>query len=153
MTATRPALLVLEDGSVYEGRAVARGTRFGEVVFNTAMSGYQEILTDPSYRGQIVVMTQPHIGNYGMNRRSAESGRIWVEGFIARQFTGEPLELRQRRRSRRRPPGDRRPGARRDRHPRAGAQAPRPRRAARRADDRAQRRRRTRSPRCGTFRS
>ena len=90
MTTARPALLVLEDGSVYEGRSVARGTRFGEVVFNTAMSGYQEILTDPSYRGQIVVMTQPHIGNYGMNRRNAESGRIWVEGFIARQFTGEP---------------------------------------------------------------
>ena len=90
MTATRPALLVLEDGSVYEGRSVARGTRFGEVVFNTAMSGYQEILTDPSYRGQIVVMTQPHIGNYGMNHGSAESGRIWVEGFIARQFTSEP---------------------------------------------------------------
>jgi carbamoyl-phosphate synthase small subunit len=75
---------------VFEGRAVARGTRFGEVVFNTAMSGYQEVLTDPSYRGQIVVMTQPHIGNYGMNPRSAESGRIWVEGFIARQFTAEP---------------------------------------------------------------
>jgi carbamoyl-phosphate synthase small subunit len=90
MTATRPALLVLEDGSVFEGRAVARGTRFGEVVFNTAMSGYQEVLTDPSYRGQIVVMTQPHIGNYGMNRASAESGRIWVEGFVARQFTGQP---------------------------------------------------------------
>ena len=86
----RPALLVLEDGAVFEGRSVARGTRFGEVVFNTAMSGYQEVLTDPSYRGQIVVMTQPHIGNYGMNHRSAESGRIWVEGFVARQFTAEP---------------------------------------------------------------
>ncbi|MEO8277799.1 MAG: glutamine-hydrolyzing carbamoyl-phosphate synthase small subunit [Thermoanaerobaculia bacterium] len=85
-----PALLVLEDGSVFEGRAVARGTRFGEVVFNTAMSGYQEVLTDPSYRGQIVVMTQPHIGNYGMQPASSESGRIWVEGFIARQFTVEP---------------------------------------------------------------
>ena len=62
MTLARPALLVLEDGSVYEGRSVARGTRFGEVVFNTAMSGYQEVLTDPSYRGQIVVMTAPMIG-------------------------------------------------------------------------------------------
>ena len=90
MTPIRPARLVLEDGSVYEGRAVARGTRFGEVVFNTAMSGYQEILTDPSYRGQIVVMTQPHIGNYGMSRRNAESERIWVEGFVARQFTAVP---------------------------------------------------------------
>jgi carbamoyl-phosphate synthase small subunit len=90
MTPARPALLVLEDGSVYEGRAAAPGTRFGEVVFNTAMSGYQEVLTDPSYRGQIVVMTQPHIGNYGMNRASAESGRVWVEGFVARQFTRQP---------------------------------------------------------------
>ncbi|MBP9143593.1 MAG: glutamine-hydrolyzing carbamoyl-phosphate synthase small subunit [Thermoanaerobaculia bacterium] len=90
MTPIRPALLVLEDGSVHEGRAVARGTRFGEVVFNTAMSGYQEVLTDPSYRGQIVVMTQPHIGNYGMNPGNAESERIWVEGFIARQFTAVP---------------------------------------------------------------
>src|SRR6476659_5932792 len=58
------ALLVLEDGSVFTGQAVAPGTRFGEVVFNTSMTGYQEILTDPSYRGQIVVMTLPHIGNY-----------------------------------------------------------------------------------------
>ncbi len=142
MTAIRPALLVLEDGSVYEGRAVARGTRFGEVVFNTAMSGYQEILTDPSYRGQIVVMTQPHIGNYGMNAGNAESERIWVEGFIARQFTAVPsnfgsegglvADLQESRRA----------GARRHRHPGAGAQAPRARCAARCADDRAQRRRR-----------
>src|SRR5262245_15760201 len=84
------ALLVLEDGSVFEGRAVAPGTRFGEVVFNTAMTGYQEVLTDPSYRGQIVVMTQPHIGNYGMADASAESGRAWVEGFVARRFTPRP---------------------------------------------------------------
>src|SRR5512144_1423574 len=84
------ALLVLEDGSVFEGRAVAPGTRFGEVVFNTAMTGYQEVLTDPSYRGQIVVMTQPHIGNYGIDDQVAESGRPWVEGFVARRFTREP---------------------------------------------------------------
>jgi carbamoyl-phosphate synthase small subunit len=84
------ALLVLEDGSVFEGRAVAPGTRFGEVVFNTAMTGYQEVLTDPSYRGQIVVMTQPHIGNYGVDEAVAESGRPWVEGFVARRFTREP---------------------------------------------------------------
>ncbi len=83
-------LLVLEDGSVFEGRAVAPGTRFGEVVFNTSMTGYQEILTDPSYRGQIVVMTLPHIGNYGMAEAVAESARPWVEGFVARQFTAEP---------------------------------------------------------------
>jgi len=84
------ALLVLEDGSVFEGRAVAPGTRFGEVVFNTSMTGYQEILTDPSYRGQIVVMTLPHIGNYGVSSAVAESERPWVEGFVARQFTRVP---------------------------------------------------------------
>lgn len=84
------ALLVLEDGAVFEGRAVSPGTRFGEVVFNTSMTGYQEILTDPSYRGQIVVMTLPHIGNYGIAAAVAESGRPWVEGFAARQFTQRP---------------------------------------------------------------
>jgi carbamoyl-phosphate synthase small subunit len=83
-------LLVLEDGSVFEGEAVSPGTRFGEVVFNTSMTGYQEVLTDPSYRGQIVVMTQPHIGNYGTTPEVAESGHPWVEGFIARQFTVHP---------------------------------------------------------------
>jgi carbamoyl-phosphate synthase small subunit len=83
-------LLLLEDGSVFEGVAVAPGTRFGEVVFNTSMTGYQEILTDPSYRGQIVVMTLPHIGNYGISADVAESERSWVEGFIARQFTAVP---------------------------------------------------------------
>jgi carbamoyl-phosphate synthase small subunit len=84
------AILVLEDGSVFEGEAVSPGTRFGEVVFNTSMTGYQEVLTDPSYRGQIVVMTQPHIGNYGTTPEVAESGHPWVEGFIARQFTTRP---------------------------------------------------------------
>jgi carbamoyl-phosphate synthase small subunit len=83
-------LLLLEDGSVFAGEAVAPGTRFGEVVFNTSMTGYQEVLTDPSYRGQIVVMTQPHIGNYGTGPDAAESSRPWVEGFIARQFTTRP---------------------------------------------------------------
>jgi len=82
-----PGLLLLEDGTLFEGEAVAPGTRFGEVVFNTSMTGYQEVLTDPSYRGQIVVMTQPHIGNYGTMMSAAESRRPWVEGFIARQFT------------------------------------------------------------------
>ncbi|MFN7943275.1 MAG: glutamine-hydrolyzing carbamoyl-phosphate synthase small subunit [Thermoanaerobaculia bacterium] len=88
--AAHDALLLLEDGSLFRGRAVAPGTRFGEVVFNTAMTGYQEVLTDPSYRGQIVVMTQPHIGNYGVCDRDEESARPWVEGFVARQFTREP---------------------------------------------------------------
>jgi carbamoyl-phosphate synthase small subunit len=84
------ALLLLEDGSVFRGRAVSPGTRFGEVVFNTSMTGYQEILTDPSYRGQIVVMTLPHIGNYGTAEMVAESQQPWVEGFIAHQFTRRP---------------------------------------------------------------
>ena len=88
--AARSGLLVLEDGTVFEGEAVSAGTRFGEVVFNTSMTGYQEVLTDPSYRGQIVVMTQPHIGNYGTSQDVAESARPWVEGFIARQFTARP---------------------------------------------------------------
>ncbi len=87
---TQDAILVLEDGSVFEGRAVCPGTRFGEVVFNTSMTGYQEILTDPSYRGQIVVMTLPHIGNYGVHSSVSESSRAWVEGFVSRQFTALP---------------------------------------------------------------
>ena len=82
-----PAVLVLEDGRTFEGEAFgAPGTAFGEVVFNTAMSGYEETLTDPSYRGQIVVMTGSHIGNTGMNGEDAESDRIQVAGFAARHF-------------------------------------------------------------------
>lgn len=86
-TTPREAFLLLEDGSLYRGFACAPGTAFGEVVFNTSMTGYQEILTDPSYRRQIVVMTQPHIGNYGTRKTAEESGRTWVEGFVARRFT------------------------------------------------------------------
>jgi carbamoyl-phosphate synthase small subunit len=87
---TGTALLILEDGSVFEGNSVSSGTRFGEVVFNTSMTGYQEILTDPSYCGQIVVMTLPHIGNYGVHSSVAESDRAWVEGFVVRQLTSRP---------------------------------------------------------------
>jgi carbamoyl-phosphate synthase small subunit len=83
-------LLLLEDGSLFAGRADVPGTAFGEVVFNTSMTGYQEILPDPSYRRQIVVMTQPHIGNYGVRASAEESRRPWVEGFIARRFTRRP---------------------------------------------------------------
>ena len=86
-------LLLLEDGSLFRGEALSPGTRFGEVVFNTSMTGYQEILTDPSYRGQIVVMTQPHIGNYGTREAAAESARPWAEGFVARCFTTTPSGL------------------------------------------------------------
>ena len=86
--AKRIAKLALEDGTVYAGRAVgAEGEKTGEVVFNTALSGYQEVLTDPSYRGQIVTMTYPHIGNYGVNEEDVESGKPWVEGFVAREFS------------------------------------------------------------------
>ncbi len=80
-------LLVLEDGSSWRGEAIGRpGTSFGEIVFNTAMSGYQEILTDPSYAGQIVVMTAAHVGNYGVRADEAESERVHVAGFVARDF-------------------------------------------------------------------
>ncbi len=79
------AVLVLEDGSRYLGRRYgAEGTTLGEVVFATGMSGYQETLTDPSYAGQIVLQTAPHIGNTGMNDEDAESDRIWVSGYIVR---------------------------------------------------------------------
>lgn len=80
-----PAVLVLEDGSRHPGRAYgARGTSLGEVVFATGMTGYQETLTDPSYAGQIVLQTAPHIGNTGMNAEDPESRRIWVAGYIVR---------------------------------------------------------------------
>ena len=82
---TDPAVLVLEDGSRHPGRAYgARGTTLGEVVFSTGMTGYQETLTDPSYAGQIVLQTAPHIGNTGMNAEDPESRRIWVAGYIVR---------------------------------------------------------------------
>src|SRR5213082_3705546 len=80
------ALLVLEDGRAFRGRAWgAEGERCGEMVFNTSMSGYQEILTDPSYAGQIVCMTYPLIGNYGVNSQDVESRKPWAEGFVVRE--------------------------------------------------------------------
>jgi len=80
------ALLVLEDGSVFRGTAFgATGEGFGEAVFNTAMSGYQEVLTDPSYAGQVVAMTAPEQGNYGTNAQDAESGSVHVSGFVVRE--------------------------------------------------------------------
>jgi carbamoyl-phosphate synthase small subunit len=82
------AKLALEDGTVFTGQAFgARGEVDGEVVFNTSMTGYQEILTDPSYHGQIVAMTYPLIGNYGVNAEDAESGRPWVRGFVVRELS------------------------------------------------------------------
>jgi len=80
------AALALADGRVFEGETLgARGEAIGEVVFNTAMTGYQEVLTDPSYKGQLVCMTAPHIGNTGVNPEDVESDRPWVEGFIVRE--------------------------------------------------------------------
>ncbi len=89
MSESRPrAILALEDGTVFEGVAFgARGERAGEVVFNTGLTGYPEVLTDPSYKGQIVVMTYPHIGNYGITREDFESWQPHVEGFVAREFS------------------------------------------------------------------
>ncbi|MCS5713010.1 glutamine-hydrolyzing carbamoyl-phosphate synthase small subunit [Herbiconiux sp. CPCC 205716] len=82
---TEPAVLVLEDGRRYEGRAYgARGRTLGEAVFATGMTGYQETLTDPSYAGQIVLQTAPHIGNTGVNDTDKESSKIWVAGYVVR---------------------------------------------------------------------
>jgi carbamoyl-phosphate synthase small subunit len=81
------ALLVLEDATVFRGKAIgAPGTFFGEIVFNTSMTGFQEILTDPSYRGQLVVMTAAHVGNYGAREDEGESDRVQVSGLLARDF-------------------------------------------------------------------
>lgn len=86
MEFSKKAILVLEDGRTFTGASFgADGTAFGEMVFNTSMSGYQEILTDPSYAGQIVCMTYPLIGNYGVNEDDVESRRPWVEGFVVRE--------------------------------------------------------------------
>jgi carbamoyl-phosphate synthase small subunit len=88
---TKQALLALEDGSVYHGSSFGSTVEaIGEVVFNTSMAGYQEILTDPSYAGQIVVPTYPLIGNYGTNREDNESIRVQVTGFVVRQACPEP---------------------------------------------------------------
>src|ERR1700722_13636034 len=92
------AKLALADGTAYPGTAFgAGGEIFGEVVFNTSMTGYQEILTDPSYRGQIVTMTYPLIGNYGVNLEDVESSGISLSGFIVRELCREPSNYRSRR--------------------------------------------------------
>src|ERR1700683_5206383 len=89
------AKLALEDGTVFTGRNFGgTGTTFGEVVFNTSMTGYQEVLTDPSYKGQIVAMTYPLIGNYGINAEDRESRRPQVEGFIVRELNRLPSNFR-----------------------------------------------------------
>lgn len=90
-----PALLVLEDGTAFRGRSIgAPGTVTGEAVFNTGMAGYQEVLTDPSYRRQIVAMTAPHVGNYGLNDADMESDRIQVAGYVVKEAARRPSSWR-----------------------------------------------------------
>ena len=92
------ALLALEDGTAFRGAAFgAAGESVGEIVFNTGMNGYQEVLTDPSYAGQIVVMTAPHVGNYGVNGEDPESGSVHVAGFVVREAARRPSSWRSER--------------------------------------------------------
>jgi carbamoyl-phosphate synthase small subunit len=92
---TQPALLALEDGTVFTGVACgAMGEAAGEVCFNTSLSGYQEVLTDPSYAGQIVTMTMPHIGNYGVNGADMESRGVFARGFVVRRMCRVPSNWR-----------------------------------------------------------
>src|SRR5260370_35397199 len=91
----REAILALADGRIFRGRAFgAVGEAVGEAVFNTAMTGYQEVLTDPSYKGQLVCMTYPEIGNVGINAEDAESRRVYVEGFIVKEYWERPSNWR-----------------------------------------------------------
>ncbi len=93
----KKAVLALADGTVFEGRALGyEGETLGEVVFNTAMTGYQEILTDPSYKGQIITMTCPHIGNYGVTPEDVESRRIWAEGFVVKESSMQASNWRSK---------------------------------------------------------
>ncbi len=98
MPTLAPAILVLEDGRTFHGESYgAEGETFGEAVFNTGMTGYQETLTDPSYHRQVVVMTAPHIGNTGVNDEDQESSRIWVAGYVVRDPARVPSNWRSRR--------------------------------------------------------
>src|SRR5512134_1871093 len=91
-----PAILVLKDGTVFRGTSIgAPGLTVGEVVFNTAMTGYQEILTDPSYCRQIVTLTYPHIGNYGVNAEDVEANRIYAAGLVIRDLPVLASNFRQ----------------------------------------------------------
>ncbi len=87
----KKALLLLADGTIFYGKAVGNteGTAFGEVCFNTGMTGYQEIFTDPSYFGQLMVMTNAHIGNYGANNEEVESDSVKIAGLICKNFSYE----------------------------------------------------------------
>ncbi len=92
---TKKAFLVLADGTVYQGYSFGADVdTYGEVVFNTSMTGYQEMLTDPSYAGQIVIPTYPLIGNYGLNAEDVEAGRIFLAGFVVREDCPTPSNWR-----------------------------------------------------------
>ncbi len=92
------AILALEDGTIFKGKSFGTaGERFGEVVFNTSMTGYQEIVTDPSYKGQIVVMTYPLIGNYGVNSEDVESCKPFIEGFVVKEYSKIASNWRSRK--------------------------------------------------------
>src|SRR5258708_33799323 len=94
----KKAILALEDGTWFEGLSFgAEGKSFGEVCFNTSMTGYQEILTDPSYRGQIVTMTYPLIGNYGVNNVDVESRKPFLSGFVVKEDSKHPSNYRMAR--------------------------------------------------------
>lgn len=88
MEERKPAILVLADGTVYQGNAIGKiGSTTGEIAFNTGMTGYQEVFTDPSYYGQILIMTTSHIGNYGVNDKEVESARINISGLVTKKFS------------------------------------------------------------------
>ena len=98
MSETTEAVLMLEDGTSLRGRSYgAQGETFGEAVFTTAMTGYQETLTDPSYHRQVVIQTSPHIGNTGMNDEDPESRQIWVSGYVVRDPAPRSSNWRSRR--------------------------------------------------------
>ena len=89
------ALIGLEDGTVLAGRSfTGKGEATGEIVFNTSMSGYQEVLTDPSYAGQMVTMTYPLIGNYGVNKEDMESAKVYPHAFLMREYQAVPSNYR-----------------------------------------------------------
>ena len=89
------AVLALEDGTMFHGESIgAQGTCIGEIVFSTGMTGYQEVLSDPSFVGQLVALTYPIVGNYGVNPENTESDKIHLKGFIVRELCNEPSNFR-----------------------------------------------------------
>ena len=128
------AILALEDGTVFEGRSFgAPAERSGEVVFNTALTGYQEVFTDPSYSGQIVILTNPQIGNYGTSVDDNESARPYIEGLVVREFSAIASNWRSDTEADDFLGDAGVPIVSRPRHARAGAPSAHPRRDARRA--------------------